>query len=273
MKSLVIGKGQVGEAIYENIKIAHESYIRDIEPFACEGVEVLHICFPYSASFVDHVKKYVEEYKPKLVIVNSSVLVGTTKKLGKEFVYSPVRGRHPKLVKEVKDYIKVVASENLASVKMAGNYFEKCGLDVYESIDPTGVELMKLLSNVHMGVEILWRQEVERMLKAFKVSPALYENWEQQYLNGYFRTGDFNLIRSTMNPGPIGGHCILDCVDILSKNFASKLLDLIVESNNKVLSDLATTKEGRETTTPTGGKNENRSQLEEMAGTSVLTTK
>lgn len=254
MKSLVIGKGQVGEAVYENVRDSHESYIRDIDDFKCEGVEVLHICFPYSSKFIDHVEKYVDQYNPRLVIINSSIVVGTTRKLGKDYVYSPVRGRHPKLVEEMSIYTKVVACENQDNLDLAAQYFRKCDLDVYESNDPTGVELMKLLSNVHMGVEIMWRQEVERILKTFAVDPKLYDAWEEQYLDGYMEAGDFNLIRSRMRPDPIGGHCILDCVNILSKSFDSKILSLIVESNNKVLTDLATTQMGRETTTPMGGK-------------------
>jgi len=233
MKSLIIGRGQVGSALYEVIKDFHETYIRDIEDLDIEGVEVLHICYPEHDGFIETTLAYVEKYKPQLTIINSSVGVGTTNQIGTDIVYSPVRGRHPKLSEDMKIYTKFVFSHNQENREKASAYFEACNLKVAEHISPMAGELIKLLSNIHMGVEIAWRQEVSRMLKEFGVDSLVYDEWEETYRNGYIESKDHNLIRPSMSPAPIGGHCILPCTEILKKQFPSKILDFVLESNEK----------------------------------------
>lgn len=237
MKSLVIGAGQVGSGLYEIINKHHESYIRDLEPLKCEGVEVLHICYPEHDGFEETTLKYIEEYKPLLTIINSSIPVGTTRKCGPNVVYSPVRGRHPNLATEMLKFPKFVSGTHLPNMILAANYFESCGWKVHASNSPETLELLKLLSNIHMGLEIAWRQEVGRILDKWDVSPNDYEMWEETYNDGYLGLGQKHLIRPQMRPDPIGGHCILECNQILKKQFPSKAFDFIQESNDRAWKD------------------------------------
>lgn len=234
MKSLIIGAGQVGTALKEVLSTHYNVVIRDLDDRQVEGVEVLHICYPDHEGFVENTRKYVEQYKPELTIIHSSVPVGTTSKCGDDYVYSPVRGRHPKLATEMKKFTKFVASRNQEKAQRAFMYFESCGWPAHLADKPESLEMFKVISNVHMGLEIAWRQEVERMLNKFHLSTLDFDQWERSYRDGYLRTGDHNLIRSFMNPDPIGGHCILPCTEILRDQYESKLLDYIVESNERV---------------------------------------
>lgn len=233
MKSLVIGAGEVGKAIYNIIKVHHGAQIRDIKDLKVDGVEVLHICYPDHDGFVNTTLRYVAQYRPKLTIIHSSVKVGTTEKIGGAIVYSPVRGRHPNLENEIKIYEKFVSGLEEKDVELAFQYFRDCGLVVVRDYDPRGMELFKLLSNIHMGLEVAWRQEVERILDRFSVDPDAYESWERTYADGYLKLGQSQLIRSRMRPDPIGGHCIIPCTEILSGQFPSKAFDFILESNRK----------------------------------------
>lgn len=233
MKSLVIGTGQIGSALYENIKNVFDSYKRDIEDLPLEGVEVLHICFPDSDEFVSFVKKYQEEYKPDLTIVHSSIGVGKTRELGEKVVYSPMRGRHPQLVSEMKMFTKFVGGYNAEDVQKACNYLEFCRFHTIKSYSPHTLELVKLLSNIHMGIECAWAQEVKRICKAFGADYDTYLDWEKTYMKGYQLSGDTHLSRPILSPLPIGGHCILECTDILSKSFKSLAFDFIKTSNEK----------------------------------------
>jgi hypothetical protein len=233
MKSLVIGAGQVGSGLFEIISKEHESYLRDIEDFPMAGIEVLHICYPEHDGFEETTKKYIEEYKPRLTIINSSITVGTTSKCGENVVYSPVRGRHPNLATEMLVYPKFVSGKNISDVVTATEYFEKCGWTVHASNSPETLELLKLLSNIHMGLEVAWRQEVKRILNHFNVRSEDYTLWEQTYNDGYVELGQEHLVRSMMSPDPIGGHCILECNQILKSQFPSKAFDFIQESNEK----------------------------------------
>lgn len=231
MKTLVIGAGQVGGALFEICKGAHETTLRDMAPVEVEGIEVLQICFPDSDKFVDYVKSYIHQYKPKLTIINSSVAVGTTDQCGERVVYSPVRGRHPALAEEMKSFRKVVSGGNADDVGLAVQYFKACGLKVLSDDNPRALEFCKLISNVHMGLEVAWRQEVERMLGAFKIDPLVYEGWEDSYAEGYRLLEQYHLMRGRMSPGPIGGHCIIPCTEILSTQFESDALKFILNSN------------------------------------------
>lgn len=233
MRSLIIGGGEVGTALYNVIKDHHECYIRDIEDTGVTDIDCIHICYPDHREFIKTTNEYINHYGPSLVIINSSILAGTCAQLDPTIVYSPVRGRHPKLVKDLKLYSKFIFCKDKDKLKMAKKYFEKCEMQVEAYADPTTGEILKLISNVHMGLEIAWRQEVERMLKKFNVDPLVYERWEETYRKGYEKSNDLNLIRPMMRPNPIGGHCIIPCTEILSKNFKSKAFEFIIESNNK----------------------------------------
>ena len=232
MKVLVIGAGQIGKAIHEIVKPFHDVGIRDVEEDnAVRNPEILHICYPDNLYFVSETRKYISKYKPSLTIIHSSVAVGKTAQCGEDVVHCPVRGRHPNLAKEIPAFTLFVGGASKDTVNKACKYLHGCGLIVKPVDDERATELCKLLSNVHMGLEIAWRQEVERMLKHFGVDSTTYESWEESYNFGYRVTGDEHLTRPTLKPDPIGGHCILDCVDILGKQFHSKLFEFIKESN------------------------------------------
>lgn len=233
MKSLIIGAGQVGTALKEVLSSHYDVSIRDVENVDIDGVKFLHICYPDHDGFVENTRKYVEQYNPDVTIIHSSIPVGKTKECGDEYVYSPVRGRHPRLATEMKKFTKFVASHDSIKAQMAFSYFESCGWPVALADTPESLEFFKVLSNVHMGLEIAWRQEVERMLKHFNIASRDYYNWEKTYRDGYLNTSDHNLIRSIMKPNPIGGHCILPCTEILKNQFDSYILDFITESNEK----------------------------------------
>jgi hypothetical protein len=231
MKSLIIVKGQIGQALFEIFSKVHECYIRDvlIEQNDPGEVEVLHIAYPYSENFIDNTKEYVAYYRPQLTIIHSSVAVGTTRKIGGHIVHSPERGRFPNLAKEMLIYKKFVGGFDIDDVDMACAYFQACKWETQAIDSPNTTELLKLISNIHMGLEIAWRQEVARM----GCNTEVYSLWEESYRAGYLKMGQHNLIRPIMKPGPIGGHCILPCTEILGGQFESKLFDFIKESNEK----------------------------------------
>lgn len=236
MKDLIIGSGEVGKSLHEIVSAYNPTLIRDIEPIEInEEIGVMHICYPDSDNFVEITKGYIEQYKPALTIINSSVSVGTTRKCGDLVVYSPIRGRHPDngLSKEMKIYPKFVSAVDYFSAHEAQEYFIQMDWDVFRSEKPEDLEYLKLMSNIHMGIEIAWRQEIQRMMSHFNIDQETYEIWEKTYSDGYRELGQYHLIRPQMRPNAIGGHCILPCTEILSKQFPSKIFDFVLESNEK----------------------------------------
>lgn len=235
MKSLIIGAGQIGQALQEIFLKAHISFIRDVDDLHCEDVEILHIAFPYSEGFVDVTKAYIAEYRPKLTIIHSSVKVGTTEKCGAHVVHSPERGRYPHLSRQMQVFQKFVGGGDTADRLLAKKFFDALEWETVLVDDARWTELVKLLSNIHLGLEIAWRQEVDRISNVLIGMPAsaVYTAWETSYNRGHAELGHRHLMRPIVNPGPIGGHCILPCTEILSTQFDSLLFRFIEGSNAK----------------------------------------
>jgi hypothetical protein len=231
MKNLIIGNGQIGSALKEIFSKHHETYVRDIGPFDFDasGLEILHIAYPYSDKFIDATLAYIQTYKPFLTIIHSSVAIGTTAKLGPGVVHSPERGRYPNLAYEMKRYVKYIGSDNWNDCKKAMEFFSACEWPTKVLNSSSATEAFKLISNVHMGVEVCWKNEVIGMLSQIDVKMNDYEEWEDSYNAGYFAMNQTQLMRPRMNFGPIGGHCIIPCTEILEKRFNSRFFEIIYD--------------------------------------------
>lgn len=231
MKVLIIGNGQIGQAIKNILSPFHDVHIRDLKDYPLTGVDYLHICYPDSQSFVNDTKKYVEEYHPRLTLIHSSIGIGKTHDLGEGVVHCPIRGRHPHLTDQIPAFPIFVGGENKENVKEAAEYLAGCNLVCKMVYDSMATEACKILSNVHMGLEIAWRQEVGRIFEYLGLDQRVYEEWEDSYNEGYRITNNEQLTRPRLRTDPIGGHCILECTDIIGKTFKSKAFEFIKESN------------------------------------------
>ena len=110
----ILGYGEVGQAI---AKFYKNPLIKDLnKDDGLNGVEILHICFPWSNNFVKIVKKEIKKIKPKLTIIHSTIAPGTTKKIGGMVVHSPIRGMHPRLFKGIKTFVKYIGEIGRAHV-------------------------------------------------------------------------------------------------------------------------------------------------------------
>jgi len=74
----ILGYGEIGKAIaefYENPKI------KDLDrDDGLEGIDVLHVCIPWSEQFPEIVAKEIEQTHPGVTIIHSTVPPFTTKK-------------------------------------------------------------------------------------------------------------------------------------------------------------------------------------------------
>lgn len=233
MKVLIVGNGQIGQAMQSILAPYHDVHIRDLAGYPLSDVKVLHICYPDSEVFVNETRAYIKEYHPDFTIIHSSVGIGKTIACGSHVLHVPVRGRHPHLAAQIPAFPLFVGGENKEDRDVAVAYLEGCNLVATPVNDPTGTELVKLLSNIHMGLEITWRQEVGRILEHYNVDPLIYDRWEDSYNEGYRITNNEQLTRPRLSPDPIGGHCILECTEILGNQYESKAFEFIKESNEK----------------------------------------
>src|SRR5690349_3243017 len=114
---VVAGLGEVGKPLHELISRHHKTVGVDISPppTNLKNIDVLHICFPFQIKdFVGETARYIELFTPKLVVINSTVAVGTTRAVAARtripVAYSPVRGKHAKMLQDLQRYTKFVGA-------------------------------------------------------------------------------------------------------------------------------------------------------------------
>jgi len=105
--------------------------------------------------FVDIVANYAKQFKPKLVIINSTVPPGTTKKAQQAahaLLPLAARGVHksPEHMKwEMRRWTKYVGGANAKATKATRKHFEKMGLKVKTLKSCTETELAKLFETTY----------------------------------------------------------------------------------------------------------------------------
>src|SRR5262249_47384609 len=132
---VVTGLGEVGKPLLELISKYHIAVGVDISPPPGDirDVDVLHVCFPFQIrDFVGETARYIDLFRPKLTIINSTVAVGTTRavadKTGAWVAHSPVRGKHARMLTELRGYTKFIGAMDTGSAEHAARHFETAGV-------------------------------------------------------------------------------------------------------------------------------------------------
>ena len=230
-KVVVVGLGEVGRPLLELVSSHHQAIGVDISPPVgkIEKVDFLHVCYPFAIrDFIGETARYIDLFKPTLTIINSTVAIGTTRavaqRTGAAVANSPVRGKHARMLEELRSYTKFVGALNLASGRLAAEHFESMGLKTRVLSSPEATELAKLTETTYFGLMIAWAQEVERYC----------DRTEQKYeevVSFYDEIKFFPVVKYF--PGIIGGHCVMPNIEILSKFEDSAILSAIQTSNQK----------------------------------------
>ena len=249
-KVVVAGLGEVGKPLFELVSRHYDAVGVDISPAArVEQVDVLHVCFPFGIKdFVGETVRYIELFKPSLTIINSTVAVGTTRKIALRaraaVVNSPVRGKHARMLEELLIYRKFVGAMEPAIGERAAKHFESIGMKTQILSSPEATELAKLTETTYFGVLIAWAQEVERYCdQSGQDYGEVSAFWEEiKYLPPV-----------KFFPGIIGGHCVMPNIKILSEFDHSVIREAIQASNSmkiereacrKVVDNVAATTRG-----------------------------
>lgn len=207
MRSLIIGNGEVGRALW-TILVGHyevQAIDKEDEPVFIEP-EILHICFPYSDKFIDNVKEYQEKYNPLYTVIHSTVPVGTSKKVGA--VHSPIRGIHPELERGIRTFPKFLGGERASEV---ADYFRRCGLRVILTDKAETTEYGKIRELLQYGLLIEFAKETKEQCNKLGIPfHEAYTLFSQTYNEGYKELGHPEFTKPVLQPimKPIGGHCI-----------------------------------------------------------------
>src|SRR5882724_731987 len=131
---VIIGLGEIGKPLLDIMKSRYRTFGVDINQSApVSQCEVMHICFPFqSDKFVRQVVEYIQQYRPALTVINSTVAPGITRSIavesGTAVVNSPVRGKHARMQEELLHYTKFVGALDSQSGQRAVEHFEGVGM-------------------------------------------------------------------------------------------------------------------------------------------------
>lgn len=228
---VVAGLGEVGKPLLELASQFHNTVGVDLAPpqHLPRHVDVLHVCYPFRiADFIGETARYIDLFKPTLTIINSTIDVGTTRavaeRTGAAVAHSPVRGKHARMLDDLRTYVKFIGALDLSSGQRAATHFQSLGLKTKVLSSAEAAELAKLTETTYFGLLIAWAQEVERYCDRFHQRyDEVASFWEEiKYLPPV-----------TYFPGIIGGHCVMPNIDILSQSDHSPILRAIQDSNQK----------------------------------------
>jgi UDP-N-acetyl-D-mannosaminuronate dehydrogenase len=227
-KVVVVGLGEIGKPLLELVSSRHDAVGVDIGPVKrIKHVDVMHVCYPFQIEdFIGETVRYIRLFKPALTIINSTVAVGTTRSVaegsGARVVHSPVRGKHARMLEQLRTYTKFVGAIDPEAGERAADHFASVGLKTKVLSSPEATELAKLSETTYFGLMIAWAQEVERYCdrsgQDYDEVVSFYEEIKFFPPVKYF-------------PGVIGGHCVMPNIEILRKWNPSVILEAIEATN------------------------------------------
>ena len=155
-KDLVIGLGEIGDPILKITSKGFPTVGYDVDPklmdkkkyikFENIPTVLVHVCIPFSKTFESTIIKIEKKYTPRAIVIHSTISVKTTevlqKKLGIPIIYSPIRGVHKRMLKDLKRYTKFYSvfdwapHSNWAS-KLFAKRMNKVGIKTKKITNPT----------------------------------------------------------------------------------------------------------------------------------------
>lgn len=225
MKAAIIGYGEIGQAVHQ---VIGQAYPIDKEPVDLPKMDILHICFPYSETFIKDVKNYIKQYKPWHVVIWSTVPIGTTKQI-KGAVHSPVEGRHPNLVSSIKNSVRWLGYNDKEEGLFFKKYFEERFINTRAINSSDFTEFLKLRSTAKYGINIVWTDYEASVAKQIGMDFELVKDFDRDYNKLYHNLDMPQFKRYILDPpkGKISGHCILPNAEILDEQFPHELLKQI----------------------------------------------
>lgn len=226
--NLVIGYGEIGKAIGEVIG-EHDYLDVDVTPTGKEYA-VMHICIPFTSDFVKIVKAYMAKYKPKHVIVYSTVPIGTCEKIGQKVVHSPVEGRHPDLALSINTMERWIGTSDKKEGHYFTNFFEDLFMRVKVVTSSKFTEALKLLSTAEYGVNIAFADYKADVAEQIDMPYDLTKEWNLEYNRLYRELGlgkRFQKYVLDAPSGTIGGHCVVPNAKLLNFDYPDDMLDII----------------------------------------------
>lgn len=211
-RHLIIGNGEIGKSIKALLEEkSQEHKVIDKGLTAGGHFDIVHVCFPHSKEFEKACTEYADKYLAKggLVMIHSTIPVGTTRRLGPDFVHTPCRGVHPDLLPGLKTFVKFFGGHRAREA--AAFCGRVLGLAVSFSSRSENTEAMKLWETEQYKRFIETMREIKEYCEDLDLDfDMVYTEANHTYNEGYAQLGMDHVTRPVLffMPGPTGGHCV-----------------------------------------------------------------
>jgi len=239
-KDVIAGLGELGEPIFQLISKETATLGYDKNPklnkksskkYFSMKTNLLHICIPFTRKFIQNVLALNKKFQPKGIVIHSTISPGTTKKLQSKMsipiIYSATRGVHKRMLYDLKRYTKFFTIESDApkakwATKTFSNLMKKCKVKTKKMSNPKTLELAKIIVDTSYYGWLINYAQISNII-AKKHGVDYDEMWSfadeiHKYLGN----------RPKMYPGLIGGHCVVENLDLIN----NETLNMIDEINN-----------------------------------------
>jgi UDP-N-acetyl-D-mannosaminuronate dehydrogenase len=211
------------------------------------SIDVLQICVPAPSKekFVENTKSYIQKYKPKLTIINSTVPIGSTielqKRCGGLIAHSPCRGVHKNreyMKQEFKRWTKYVGGATPEAGLAAKKHFELAGLKTKMLPSCNDTEFAKLFETTYRTWMIVFFQKMHRLARTYSFNNSNIRIDFDEVVDFIEDTHRARHDRPVMFPGEIGGHCLLPNSKLLLSEHEPEMLNIILQSNAKRIEEM-----------------------------------
>jgi len=226
-KDIVVGLGEIGLPLR---KLLSKSFIvegYDINPKLIPKnlkknerlpIRFLHICIPYAKNFNSQILKLEKKFHPQGIVIHSTIKPSTTfniqRKLQIPVIYSPTRGVHKRMLRDLRRYSKFFAIENNApnkkwACKELMKLLKKSGLKTKQASSPITLELGKIVCDTSYYGWLINFAQISKII-ADRENVDYYEMWSfSDEIHKFLGN------RPKMFPGFIGGHCVIPNLELL----------------------------------------------------------
>jgi len=220
---LIIGCGEVGTAIKKVLRLCKEVDSIDVGEAREQQYDFVHICFPYTKSFIRGVIKYKLKYLRGngILVVHSTVPVGVCRLL--YAVHSPLEGRHPHLAESVTTFKKYFSGPR---AEIVAKEFRDCGVKTQTVSLQENTEAAKLWSTTQYAWFVILNKEIHSWCRRNGIDfDFVYNEYNRNYNESYERMGeDFVKPILKYTKGRIGGHCLIPNCKLLGGSWLPELI-------------------------------------------------
>jgi len=226
VKQIVVGRGEVGAALAK--VLGCDSYDL-LDGDAPVGVyTVLHVALPWSDTFIYDVASYEHAFDAAVVVVYSTVPIGTCGRYG--WVHSPVEGMHPHLAESLRTFTRFIGTDDPVKAAAVASVWDGIVDHVLlDSADQT--EFLKLRSTARFGANLVFADYEYKAARQVGVPNVVLRRYDVAYNVLYRELGMGRLQRQVLHPpeGKIGGHCVVPNAKILNRQYPNPTLDMIID--------------------------------------------